>query len=273
MKIFIVLFMVTLSIVATGCTRKEVTSTSKVSEHEDPEGYYTCPMHHQIHQHSPGTCPICGMPLVKTSGKQMVDKTENESEIRLSEKQMQLAAISKYTVTRKNVTGALPLSGRLISAREISFQVYESDLSAVHEGGNFKGTLSSTPNEVISGKIHHIENMLDPSTRTVSVLGTLTKPVTRSIVDTGFYGEVEIQMANQLTIPEDSVFHSGERDLVYVFTENNKLQPRTVVIGKKVAHEYPVLSGVQENEVISAGANFLIDSETKIRGGNDKTDH
>lgn len=27
-------------------------------------GYYTCPMHPQIHQAKPGKCPICGMNLV-----------------------------------------------------------------------------------------------------------------------------------------------------------------------------------------------------------------
>jgi Cu(I)/Ag(I) efflux system membrane fusion protein len=26
--------------------------------------YYTCQMHSQVHLAAPGTCPICGMPLV-----------------------------------------------------------------------------------------------------------------------------------------------------------------------------------------------------------------
>ncbi len=30
---------------------------------------YTCPMHHQIRQDHPGSCPICGMTLVKISGQ------------------------------------------------------------------------------------------------------------------------------------------------------------------------------------------------------------
>ena len=31
-------------------------------------GYYTCPMHPQIHQAKPGTCPICKMDLVFKKG-------------------------------------------------------------------------------------------------------------------------------------------------------------------------------------------------------------
>lgn len=30
---------------------------------------YTCPMHPEVHQEKPGTCPICGMTLVKTETK------------------------------------------------------------------------------------------------------------------------------------------------------------------------------------------------------------
>src|SRR5690348_10947834 len=34
---------------------------------EKQEAYYTCPMHHQIHEEKPGYCPICGMKLIKVS--------------------------------------------------------------------------------------------------------------------------------------------------------------------------------------------------------------
>lgn len=33
-------------------------------------GYYTCPMHPQIHAAKPGKCPICGMDLVFTNPAQ-----------------------------------------------------------------------------------------------------------------------------------------------------------------------------------------------------------
>jgi hypothetical protein len=36
------------------------TSANKTAE----AGYYTCPMHPEVHQAKPGNCPICGMTLV-----------------------------------------------------------------------------------------------------------------------------------------------------------------------------------------------------------------
>ena len=32
----------------------------------DSSGYWTCPMHPQIHKSEPGACPICGMDLVES---------------------------------------------------------------------------------------------------------------------------------------------------------------------------------------------------------------
>src|SRR5258706_14203039 len=31
--------------------------------------YYTCPMHPSVRASSPGTCPVCGMTLVKTTAR------------------------------------------------------------------------------------------------------------------------------------------------------------------------------------------------------------
>src|SRR5690606_30364738 len=48
---------------------------------------YTCPMHPQVIQDAPGTCPICAMDLVPVSAGR------NKGELVLSESQIQLANI------------------------------------------------------------------------------------------------------------------------------------------------------------------------------------
>ena len=45
---------------ATNLTDRSV-STASVAP--DPEAEYTCPMHPEIRQKGPGSCPICGMAL------------------------------------------------------------------------------------------------------------------------------------------------------------------------------------------------------------------
>jgi Cu(I)/Ag(I) efflux system membrane fusion protein len=53
-------------IIITGCTNSKQ-STSTV--HANSVIKYTCPMHSQIIEDHPGSCPICGMTLVKKSGQ------------------------------------------------------------------------------------------------------------------------------------------------------------------------------------------------------------
>lgn len=257
------------------CTAKNSETANEVSSavHEDPEGYYTCPMHPEVHEHKPASCPICGMALVKVSGKKAGEKKEGDEAISFSGDQAKLAAVSKYTVVKKDIVVNIPLSGRLISSHEIAFQVYESDVSALKTGVLFKGAFSTNPNEKFSGKIVRVDNFLDPSTRTVNATGLLEKPARKIVTDSSFYGEAEIKLLNQIAVPEDAVFHAGERDLVYIFVDDSSVQPRPVVVGQKANHEYQILSGLNENEIISNGANFLIDSEAKIRGSSDKTHH
>jgi len=41
--------------------------TQNIEPVEEPSAgfFYTCPMHSQVHHEKPGTCPICGMNLVR----------------------------------------------------------------------------------------------------------------------------------------------------------------------------------------------------------------
>ena len=49
---------------------------SKSDASESDESFYTCSMHPQVHKEEPGSCPICGMPLVKKTkgGGKMSEK-------------------------------------------------------------------------------------------------------------------------------------------------------------------------------------------------------
>lgn len=229
-------------------------------------------MHPQVHEHKSGKCPICGMPLVKTTGKKQEAKKDasSELEIPVTNTQLALAGIGKYSVVRKELIFAIPVSGRMLSSRDIVFQVFESDLQLITAGIDFLGTSSSSPDEVLKGQIRFIDSMVDPSSRTIRVTGTLSQSPKRFILEGSFHGEIRSKLKAQISVPEHAVLHTGKGSLVYIFTADDKLKPKPVTLGKKASSgEYQILSGLNEGDVISTGPNFLIDSEAKIRGSSD----
>ncbi len=254
-----------------GCTPKTTSSSTEVSDkaalHEDPDGYYSCPMHPQVHDHKAGSCPICGMPLVKVKQPAVKEKTTTvkTDSIEVTDQQQKYANISKIKIEKKDLTWTLPVSGRLMSSREIAFQVYESDLSQLKIGLEFKGTMSSVPSQILLGKIISIDQMVDPSSRTVRVLGQLAKGSFINIIESSFQGEIFNTIKNQIVVPEEAVLRGGTQDLVYVFTTETALSPRKVQLGLKSKEGYQILSGLEADEIISTGPNFLLDSESKIR--------
>lgn len=248
----------------TASTPQSSTSMTTEAEHTDPNGYWTCSMHPQIHQHEKGKCPICGMPLIHVEGSQK--KIKSAQAIEINETQIQNVQLSKYTVVRKDVNVSIPVSGRMISSKEVSFQVYESDLSIIKIGSEFTGAASTSSEKKLKGRITRIDNLVDPSSRTIRVSGQLQESISSMVVESGFQGEIQVQLKNQIVIPEEALLFTGTKNRVYVFSNATKLEPREVQVGIKANKEYQILSGLNEGDVISASANFLLDSEAKIRG-------
>lgn len=247
------------------------------TENLSDSSYYTCPMHPQIHQDHAGECPICHMKLVQV--KKTKDKVsaaavgtptaDKRSSVTATDEQMQLIGIQKTTVEVMNLNVRLPISGRILSSTTAVFQIYEKDLRHIKAGFKFIGESSSLVDESINGVITSIDSTVDPTSRTVRVVGNIQKGPKNLLSETSFSGFVLIELKEGLAIPESAVLHTGSGDLVYLFGAENRLTAKTVKLGLKTEGFYEILSGLKKGDIISSGPNFLLDSESKIRGAND----
>lgn len=272
------------------------TSTKKQAEAQE-EIQYTCPMHPEVRQNHPGECPICHMKLVKVKQKSNdsldvpgdlhsaheahADVKTSHSEKRsiyVSESSLDLIGVQKHEVEKMDLKVLLPVSGRILSQSQVAFQVYEKDLRYVKAGLLFQGEDSIYSEEEIEGVVSSVDSLVDPTSRTVRVVGSIRKGPKKLLAESSFRGELVIELKDRVAIPESSVLHSGSGDWVYLVnkpvsgsagapvSDTQTLTPKKVSLGLKTEGFYEVLSGVQVGDEISSGPNFLLDSEAKLRG-------
>lgn len=256
--------------ILSGCTKSNTAKNSEPHQHSEEE-VYTCPMHPEIRQNKPGSCPICHMKLVKVE-QSKTDGRKADIDLNISPYQADLVGIKPIEVSKKEVMYSIAVSGRMLSRNSVALQVFERDLRFIKRGAKFTGHIEAFPEEEVKGEIVSVDNLADPTSRTVRVVGTLQGNLTNSLIESSFNGNIEIKLGSQIVIPEKSVLFTGNGSIVYIY-QDQTLHPKKVILGPKVSEEYVVLKGLEEGNKISSGPNFLIDSESKIRGLNDQKHH
>lgn len=143
--------------------------------------------------------------------------------------------------------------------------IYESETAFVSVGQRARMTLSYRPGRTWTGRVTFIAPVLDEKTRTVKVRleflnldGTL-KPE--------MYADVTLErpLGRVVTVPEAAVLLTGTRAIVLVSKGDGRFEPREVRIGAKVDSSYEIRAGIQPGEEIVTQANFLIDSESRLK--------
>lgn len=144
--------------------------------------------------------------------------------------------------------------------------IYEYELPWVRLGQDAEISLSYLPGKSYKGKITYIDPLLDSKTRTVKVRLEFNNP--KWELKPEMYANVTLKsIASQkaITVPEEAVIHSGERNLLVVRTPAGGFQSRDVKLGVRTKDYYQILSGLKAGEEIVTSSNFLIDSESRLR--------
>jgi len=175
-------------------------------------------------------------------------------------------------VTKKDVVegmkldaGAMPYEIVDLSEVWVLADVYENELRHVRLGMPARMSLKAYPNRLFEGRVSFIDPLLDPMTRTVKV--RLAFPNPTGELKPEMFGEVTLLGASRegLRIPSDAVIDSGTRTVVFVAAGEGKFEPREVALGESDGAAVEVVSGVAEGERVVTRANFLVDSESRLR--------
>jgi len=142
---------------------------------------------------------------------------------------------------------------------------YESDLPRARIGARATMTLKSFPDRQFNGRVEFVDPVLDPKTRTTKVHLHFSNRTGELKPD--MYGEVVLEgrTTTGLQVPADAIVRAGTRDIVFVVLGDGKFAPREVRVGMQGTDATQIVAGLTDGEQVVTRANFLIDSESRLR--------
>ena len=69
-----------------------------------------------------------------------------------------------------------------------------------------------------------------------------------------------------MVVPFDAVLDTGNEQYVFVDKGQGYFEPRLVKVGSEAEGSWEILSGVKTGEQVVTSANFILDSESRLRG-------
>jgi Cu(I)/Ag(I) efflux system membrane fusion protein/cobalt-zinc-cadmium efflux system membrane fusion protein len=149
----------------------------------------------------------------------------------------------------------------------VDVAIYEYELPYVRQGMPARMELSYIPGERFHGEVLYIYPYLSKETRTVRLRLAFPNPDLRLKPDMYANIRLEAELSGpSLVIPQEAVIDTGVRKVVFVSQSKGRFEPREVKIGVEVnGHQYQVLKGLDAGEEIVISAQFMLDSESRLR--------
>lgn len=157
------------------------------------------------------------------------------------------------------------LLGRKGGSVWVYAQIYEYESGLVKPGQIMEVTSSSLAGRRLKGRVVAVDSILSAESRTLKVraeianLQGLLKP--EMYVD----ATILVDLGRRLAVPEEAILDTGTRQLVFVEKRPGFYEPKEVELGHEAEDYREVLSGVEEGERVVTSANFLVDSESKLK--------
>jgi Cu(I)/Ag(I) efflux system membrane fusion protein/cobalt-zinc-cadmium efflux system membrane fusion protein len=149
----------------------------------------------------------------------------------------------------------------------VDVDIYEYELPWVRQGMAAEMELSYLPGKRFKGKVLYIYPYLEAKTRTGKLRLEFTNPDYQLKPD--MYANIYLKSSiaeDSIVIPQEAVIDSGVRKVVFVALGKGKFEPRGVKLGLEGNDdEYQVLNGLNEGEKIVISAQFMLDSESRLR--------
>jgi len=113
--------------------------------------------------------------------------------------------------------------------------------------------------------VTYVDPVLDVESRTLKVRFEADNADLR--FKPGMYVDVdlEIESAKGVVVPDSAVMDTGRRKVVFLGRSGGRFEPREVEVGLRDKGKAQILRGVESGDLVVIRANFLLDSESRLR--------
>ncbi|MDX6768787.1 MAG: efflux RND transporter periplasmic adaptor subunit [Elusimicrobiota bacterium] len=144
-------------------------------------------------------------------------------------------------------------------------QIYEYEIDMVRPGQTAEITSPAFRGRKFRGVVKAVDPILSAETRSLKVRIEVPNPENLLKLEMFVNALIRADLGTKLALPESALLNTGERQLVFVDLGEGRIEPREVEIGREAGGYYELLSGAREGEQVVTSANFLIDSESKLK--------
>lgn len=194
-----------------------------------------------------------------SSAAQMVESARFRLKV-LGVSQVEIAKIEK---SRKKDSSLLV--GNPGKKAWIYAEIFEDDLPSVKPGQEVEITASFLKSQKFAAKISSVDTNVDPGTRTTKArIFLASAPAglrSRSYVNV----RILVPLGERVSVPFDAVFDTGNQAWAFITDGKGNFEPRLIQIESYVDGKAILSAGLIGGETIVTSANFLIDSESRLR--------
>jgi multidrug efflux pump subunit AcrA (membrane-fusion protein) len=253
-----------------GCRRAEPQAAPRAAA--SPAAKFFCPMHPSYTATNPGQCPICGMNLVPAPDQSDRQPTRvGRASVSVTPEVRRMLGVRTDVIRKAHLYRQIRTLGRVTAAGRgrvpsVATEVYETDMPSLSLGMPAQLMISYLPSKAWRAHVTDISSTIDDKTRSLALRLEAEDP--DNLLRSGMVAEVILKsdLGLGLMVPDTAVIFSGSRRFVFVESADGQFDPRELRLGPDVGYGFQVLNGAAEGERVVTSANFLIDSESSLRG-------
>lgn len=152
-----------------------------------------------------------------------------------------------------------------LSSVWVMVDINEKDLAKVHRGQAATVMVGAFPDKKFRGRINHIADVVDQSTRTVKARIEVANPGRR--LKPEMFATAELALAGNappvVAVPEDALQDLDGKKVVFVAEEEAEFAARQVEAGRAAGGMVEIVSGLKEGERYAVKGAFILKSEIK----------